>query len=329
MPPIAALVLRPVAKFFAMVLGIRVRRWWMKLSKEEKQQFWSNVHKRRKQITAAAAGLIGIFALYCGAHTEVDPITGKLRLILFTQQQMVELANSIANELINDNRQAVFHQSHPYYRRALSIAMQVINANKPYDRVENRKWFLVVIDDPRINAMVLPNGMIIVFSGLLNSTNDDQVGFILSHEIAHCLLNHHAIRLSREQLLEMLWLIPLTMMWAVLPVPEAILGYLFGHYFKDIAMLLPYERDQEIEADKYGLMLAANACLDVRQAAVFWRKMEKIDPKSENTWWYSTHPPHSKRSKYIEDLLPYALQLRQQNGCPSLDRGYWSRFSLF
>lgn len=313
-----------------MVLGIRIRRWWTKLSEKEKRKFWYNVRKRRTQIIATIAGFVGLFAVYCAVHTEIDPITGKRRLIIFTQQQMVELANSIANEILNENRNAVFSSSHPYYKRSMSIAMQIINANKQYDRLEDRKWYLIVVNDPRINAMVLPNGMIIVFSGLLNVANDDQVGVVLSHEIAHCLLDHHAIRLSREHLLEMLWLIPLTLMWAVFPIPEAILGYLFGNYFKNITMLLPYERDQEIEADKYGLMLAANACLDVRQAPVFWRKMEKLDPNSSNSiWWLSTHPPHSKRVKYINDLLPYSLELRKQNGCPPFDSSYWSRLSFF
>ncbi|KAL4092422.1 hypothetical protein QTP88_026923 [Uroleucon formosanum] len=328
-PPIAAIVLRPIAKFFAMILGIRIRRWWTKLSAKEKQQFWYNVQKRRKQITAAIASAIGLFLVYCAAHMEFDPITGRRRLILFTHQQMVELADSIAKELLSENQQAVLDTSHPLYKRALSIAMLVIKANKPFDLLQNRKWSLVVVNDPRVNAMVLPNGMIIVFTGLLYEANDQQVGVVLSHEIAHCFLDHHAVRLSREHLLEMLWLIPLTIMWAVFPMPEAILCYLFGHYFKNIALLLPYERDQEIEADKYGLMLAANACVDVRQAPIFWKRMEKLDPNNNDTWWLSTHPSHRKRVEYIEDLLPYALQLRQQNGCPSLDRSYWSRFSLF
>lgn len=330
MPPLTAIVLRPVAKFFAMVLGIRIRRWWSKLSEKEKRRFWYNVRKHRTQIAATVASAVGLFALYCAVHTEVDPITGKRRLIIFTHQQMVELANAIGNDLLNENRHAILSPSHLYYRRAQSIAMQIIDANKPYDRVEDRKWYLVVVNDPRVNAMVLPNGMIIVFSGLLDVANNEQVGVVLSHEVAHCLLDHHAIRLSREHLLEMLWLIPLTVMWAVLPIPEAILGYIFSHYFKSITMLLPYERDQEFEADKYGLMLAANACIDVRQASVFWKRMEDIDPNNTNTiWWLATHPPHNARVKYVEDLLPYSLELRKQNGCPPLDASYWSRFSIF
>lgn len=327
--PIAAIVLRPITKFIAMLLGIRIRRWWKKLSKEEKKQFWYNVHKRRKQITAFFGGIIGLFVMYCIAHIDTDPITGKYRLILFTRQQMVDLANTIAKELLNENQNSVFPPSHPLYKRAMFIAMKIIHANKAYDHLKDRKWSLIVVNDSTINAMVLPNGMIIVFSGLLQSSNDEQVGIVLSHEIAHCLLDHHAVRLSREHLLEMLSLIPLTLMWAVFPIPEAILGYILGNYFKNITMLLPYERDQEIEADKYGMMLAANACIDVRQAPIFWRKMEKLDSNNNSIWWLSTHPSHSKRVKYVEDLLPHALQLRQQNGCPSLDRSYWSRFSLF
>lgn len=327
--PIAALVLRPVTKFFAIILGIRIRRWWTKLSKEEKQTFWYNVHKRRKQITVLLGSIVGLFTMYCVTHIDIDPITGKYRLILFTHQQMVELANSIANELLSVNENSIFPPSHPLYKRAKFIAMKIIHSNKSYDHVENRVWSIIVVNDPRINAMVLPNSMIIVFSGLLRTANDDQIGIVLSHEMSHCLLNHHAIRMSREHILEILWLIPLTLIWAVFPVPEAILSYILGNYIKNITMLYPYERDQEIEADKYGMMLAANACLDVRQAPIFWRKMEKIDPNNNSLWWLTTHPSHSERVKYVENLLPHALELRQQNGCPALDKSYWSRFSLF
>lgn len=312
-----------------MILGIRIRRWWSKQSKEEKRKFWNNAYKRRKQITAATAGFIGMIALYCAAHTEIDPITGRRRLMLFSREQMVELANSLAKEILNENKNSIYPTSHPYYKRSLSIAMKIIHANTAYDHVKDRNWFLIVVDDPKVNAMVMPNGLIIVYSGLLNVANDAEVGIVLSHEISHCLLDHHAIRLSREHLVEMLWLIPVALIWVVFPVPEAILGYILGHYVKNITMLLPYERDQEIEADKYGLMLAANACIDIRQASQFWKKMEKMDPNNTNTiWWLSTHPTHSKRINYIEDLLPYALELRKQRNCPSLDRNFWREFSL-
>lgn len=312
-----------------MILGMSIRRWWSKLSEEEKRKFWHNVRKRRKQITAAIAGFIGLIVLYCAAHTEIDPITGKRRLILFSRQQMVELTNLMAKEILAENKNAVFPQTHPYYKRSLPIAMQIINANKAYDHVENRNWFLIVVNDPRVNAMVLPNGLIIIYSGLLNIANDAEVGVVLSHEIAHCLLDHHVVRLSRELLLDMLWLIPVIFISSICPIPDAILGYLVGHYVKSIGFLLPYEREQEIEADKYGLMLAANACIDIQQAPKFWKKMEMIDPNNKNTiWWLSSHPYHSTRIKYIEDLLPYALELRKKQNCPPLNRNFWTRFSL-
>ncbi|XP_050429341.1 metalloendopeptidase OMA1, mitochondrial-like isoform X2 [Adelges cooleyi] len=304
-PHLIALFLRPVSRFFAMILGTQIRRWYLKLSEKEKEKFWSNVQKRH-------------------------PITGKRKLILFNQQQMNAIANVIAEQLIQENPHAVLKPSHPHYRRALKIAMQIINANKKHDLVKDRNWFLVVVNDPRINAMVLPNGIIVVFTGLLNMANDEQVGIVLSHEIAHCLLNHHAIRLSHEYLLEILLFLPLLLvMWAVFPIPEAIFGYFLGNYFKDLVLLLPYERDQEIEADKYGLLLAANTCLDVRQAIVFWKMMEKIDVNNNIPWWLSTHPSHSKRIEYIENLMPYALKIRHQKGCPVIDKSYWSRLPFF
>lgn len=52
--------------------------------------------------------------------------------------------------------------------------------------------------------MVSQNGLIFICSGLLNIANDAEVGIVLSHEIIHCLLDHHALRLNRELLHEML-----------------------------------------------------------------------------------------------------------------------------
>ncbi|VVC25725.1 Peptidase M48 [Cinara cedri] len=314
---IITLVLHPVTKILAIFLGIYIRQWWLKLSTEEKRKFWHDVHNYRKQITAAIASCIGLITLYYATHIEIDPITGKRRLVLFSEKQIIELANAIADDLLNEHQHTVFPPSHQYYRRALYIAIQIINANTAYDHINDRKWFLIIVNNPELNAMVLPNGLIMVYSGLLDMANDAEIGIVLSHEMAHCLLNHHAMFLSLKRLLETLWLLPVVLLWAVFPIPDAILGYLLSYFLKDITILLPYERNQEIEADKYGLMLAANACIDIQQAPQLWKKFEKMNPiNHKEVWWLSTHPSNQTRIKYIEDLLPYALELKKQQNCP-------------
>ena len=44
----------------------------------------------------------------------------------------------------------------------------------------------------------------------------------------------------------------------------------------DLLIQLPFNRQMETEADEVGLKLASKACFDVRQAPVFWAKMNAI-----------------------------------------------------
>lgn len=46
---------------------------------------------------------------------------------------------------------------------------------------------------------------------------DDELGFILSHEIAHTLLDHAAEMLSYGNVMSTLLIIPMAVLWAFLP----------------------------------------------------------------------------------------------------------------
>ena len=48
-------------------------------------------------------------------------------------------------------------------------------------------------------------------------TTDDELGVILSHEIAHTLLDHAAENLSYVNLMSGLMIIPMAVLWAFLP----------------------------------------------------------------------------------------------------------------
>lgn len=103
--------------------------------------------------------------------------------------------------------------SHPYYYRVKKVANRLLSANRHMPQIYTKTWTVTVLDDPKqVNAFVLPvvifwffiiiwtylhslvpkkNGNIFVFSGMLNMcANDDELGAVLGHEIAHCLLGH-------------------------------------------------------------------------------------------------------------------------------------------
>ena len=56
-----------------------------------------------------------------------------------------------------------------------------------------------MIDDTEKNAFVLPSGNIFVYTGMLSvCSNDDELGIVLAHEIAHTVLKHASELLSES-----------------------------------------------------------------------------------------------------------------------------------
>lgn len=91
-------------------------------------------------------------------------------------------------------------------------------------------------------------------------------------------------------------------------------------------MNLPFSRRQEMEADHIGLMLLASACYDPREAPRLWRAFSAFFQAEQGVSelelaldFHSTHPSNYKRERYLEQLLPEALELQNRSGwCASL-----------
>lgn len=81
--------------------------------------------------------------------------------------------------------------SNPAYERVTKIAKRIVDSNQDVELLRNQHWKIYIIDSAELNAMVLPNGSIYVFSGLLKQVGfGDELAFVLSHEMAHAILKH-------------------------------------------------------------------------------------------------------------------------------------------
>ena len=85
--------------------------------------------------------------------------------------------------------------------------------------VEQLHWRLHVIHDQNVpNAMVLPNGHIFVFTGIIPfCPSEDTFGFLLGHECAHAVLRHAGEKISEMPFLEMLSTIVVSTMSLLVP----------------------------------------------------------------------------------------------------------------
>ena len=62
-------------------------------------------------------------------------------------------------------------------------------------------WELAVVNQPDINAFVMPGGKIVVKAGILSVTeNQHQLAAVIGHEVAHVTAHHANERASRGEL---------------------------------------------------------------------------------------------------------------------------------
>ncbi len=176
-------------------------------------------------------------------------------------------------------------------------------ANRP-----DYHWeFVVLVNDKEANAFCLPGGKVGIFTGILKYTRDEAgLATVISHEAAHALARHAGERRSQGLLAQIGSLgLGLGLGGVGSAAGQAISqGYSLGTQY---AILLPYSRTQELEADKIGLILMAKAGYDPALALDFWRRlMAKEDHKLHAPQFMSTHPHDLTRIQAMQDFLPEA-----------------------
>jgi beta-barrel assembly-enhancing protease len=147
-----------------------------------------------------------------------------------------------------------------------------------------------VIEKEEINAFALPNGHIIVYSGLvLACGTQDELASVICHEIAHIELNHVMKKLVKE-----IGLSVLISMATGSAGPEIV---------KEAAKLVSstaFDRSLEKQADIKAVEYLINANVNPRSFADFLYKIaEKETEASKYLTWISTHPHSIERAGYI------------------------------
>ena len=169
-------------------------------------------------------------------------------------------------------------------------------------------WELAVVNQPDVNAFVMPGGKIVVKAGILSVTqNQHQLAAVIGHEVAHVTAHHANERASRGELTN----------YGV----EVLAYILGGGYYNQtqgaynalstastLGLSNPFSRKQESEADIIGLEYMARAGFDPRESVELWKNM---NAKSETKIpeFMSTHPSGDTRIESLIDEYPTALAL--------------------
>ncbi|KAI3368959.1 hypothetical protein L3Q82_025933 [Scortum barcoo] len=321
--PFLWLVLKPLQKLTAIILGRSIRKWWVALPDNRRQLMREWAWQRRWHLTAGAGVVMVIVVLLLLTHLDESPVTGRTRLLVFSRENYMELAALISQAYMEEFSELLVPVTDPRHQMVERVVQHLAQKNKDIPEVSDVTWTVHVVQTPETNAFVLPNGKVFMFTGMLDAVADvHQLTFILGHEMAHAILGHSAEQASLSHVVDLLSLILLTAIWAVCPRDSlALLGQWVQGKLSQLMFSRPYSRKLEAEADRVGLQLAAKACADVRAAPIFWQQMEITNQLSgEPTLpeWLSTHPSHRNRFTQLDRLVPQALELRKSCVCPAL-----------
>jgi predicted Zn-dependent protease len=261
--------------------------------------------KRRGKLVLFPILAAVVFALfqYFTAHRTVDPETGKTLRGALTDEQGTVLGLEAYQEVLATERVV---ESGPEAELVRRVAERLVNA------VGNAgtgfEWHVSLVANEQANAFCLPGGKMIVHTGILPITQSENgLAIVLGHEIAHATLRHGSQRLLRTQLADTLLqgaAVSVSLGDMSIEQQRAVLGAL-GMGTK-VGVLLPFSRDHESEADERGLLYAARAGYDPREAIRFWQRMAQASQQKAPEF-ISTHPSHGTRIERLEAFMPTAM----------------------
>ena len=135
---------------------------------------------------------------------------------------------------------------------------------------------------------------------------------VLGHEVTHALARHGAERMSQGQLTNVTLQVLGTAAGTAggnAKLGQAAMAALGAGV--QVGVLLPFSRKHESEADYVGILLAADAGYDPREAIALWERMGQMSGGGAPSEFMSTHPSHETRITQLKKWMPEAMAIYQ------------------
>lgn len=208
------------------------------------------------------------------------------------------------------------------YERIKSISQKLIASSSEMRPDAGRwNWDVSYIRSNLQNAYCLPGGKIVVLSGLVEqlSLTDDELAAALGHEIGHVMLEHGNESYTQRRVAKVAL--------GILGIVAAIVGAKhnvdpsaafnattgLGSLGAEFFALRPYGRERELDADRFGVELAARAGFDPSGAVLLQQKMGS----GSTVEFLSTHPSSDTRVQELRALIPATAEKFASRRAPS------------
>lgn len=183
------------------------------------------------------------------------------------QRQVMAGAAVLYNERIADLRAArLLDNDADFHARVQRIAQPLLaQAARDDPDAATWPWEVHTTTDPEEHAYAFAGGKLLVSAAHVTALqlSDAELAMVLAHEIAHAVLRHNLLEYREALRLEPAWQAR----------PFAELEYAVDHDSALMAKLAPLGKQQELEADRAGLQLAARAGWPPHALAGYFRKL--------------------------------------------------------
>ncbi len=248
---------------------------------------------------------------------ETNPYTGRKQLLMTSIGQEMQMGAQAYNQVKSDPQMRP-SQDPREVEPVKRVAARIVEAAKRSKYAEMAKQFqwevTVIKDDKTANAFALPGGKMAVYTGIFPMAKTEAgLAAVMGHEVVHALARHGAERMSQGQVTNTL-----------LQVAGAAIGMSGGNPMlgqatmaalgagAQVGVLLPFSRKHESEADYVGILLAAEAGYDPREAVALWERMGQATGGGGPAEFLSTHPSHDTRIEQLKEWMPEALAIYQK-----------------
>lgn len=249
---------------------------------------------------------LGIISVLVSCTTA--PLTGRKQLKLVSDEGIISSSQSQYKQLISAaSSKGLLANNTEDGKKVAAVGSRIskaveqyLNSNGMSDKVKNLNWEFNLIRSNEINAFAMPGGKIAFYTGILPVLKTDAgIAFVMGHEIGHVIGGHHAEGQSNRLLAG-----------GLSTVTSIITG---GNGVSSLVndglsvTLLKFNRDQEYEADKYGLIFMAMAGYNPEEGIKAEERMAQLTG-SNNADFLSTHPRSQKRIEELKKFLPEAMK---------------------
>lgn len=234
---------------------------------------------------------LAIFIIGCGTN----PVTGKRELSFYSTASQIQMGeqNYIPSQQSQGGQYYLDDDLNAYISEVgqkLVVASRTALPDAP-----DLPYEFVVLNNGVPNAWALPGGKLAINRGLLTELNDEsELAAVLGHEIVHAAANHSAAQMSRNTIFGL----------GAAAVGIAASGseysniINYGSQLGSAAWMANYGRDDELESDRYGMIIMSEAGYDPKGAV---RLQETFVRMSEGrnqdfiSGLFASHPPSQKR----------------------------------